>query len=135
VPRGSVKANYDFLSSLWALPTSLSSPLCGAIHKVWESYAPSKVVVFSWQALLSRISTRSNLATRGVVFEGTHMLCVVGVWKPKTIYFSCALWLGLFGFRCICGSVWWRCFRVPFIFSLLVFSRPLNVARSLLKGP
>jgi hypothetical protein len=93
--RYSVKANYAFLSSLWAFPTSLSPPLCGAIHKVWESWAPSKVVVFLWQALLLRIPTRSNLATRGVVFAGEHLFCAVcgggGGWKSKTIYFSCVL--------------------------------------------
>jgi hypothetical protein len=122
----SVKANYDFLSFLWALPISLSPILCGAVHKVWESWAPSKVMVFSWQTLLLRIPTRTNLATRGVVFEGDHLLCRVcgGGVETKIIYSSCYLWLGLFGLRCIGGSMWWRCFLDPFIPFLLVFCPP-----------
>jgi hypothetical protein len=129
----SVKANYDFL---WAHPTSLSPILCGAIHKLWESWAPSKVVVFSWQTLLLRIPTRTNLATRGVVFEGDHLLCRVcgGGVETKIIYSSCYLWLGLFGLRCIGGSMWWRCFLDPFIPFLLVFCPPWNAVRSSLKG-
>lgn len=69
--------NDAFLSSLWALPTSLSLPLCGVIHKVWESWAPSKVVVFSWQALLLRIPTKLNLALRGVALAGDQLSCAV----------------------------------------------------------
>ncbi|WJX66218.1 hypothetical protein P8452_50797 [Trifolium repens] len=56
----SVKANYDFLASRLAPSTSLSPLLCGVVNRVWDSWAPSKVVVFSWQALLSRIPTRVN---------------------------------------------------------------------------
>jgi hypothetical protein len=71
----SVKANYEFLSSWLVIPSSLSTYTCGVVHKVWKSLAPSKVVVFSWKTLLSRIPTRANLATRGVVLEDAHVLC------------------------------------------------------------
>jgi len=37
-----------------------------AVSRVWTSWAPSKVVVFSWQLLLDRIPTRSNLIRWGV---------------------------------------------------------------------
>jgi hypothetical protein len=37
-----------------------------AVAKVWKSWAPSKVIVFSWQLLLDRIPTQSNLVRRGV---------------------------------------------------------------------
>jgi len=31
---------------------------------LWKSPTPSKVIVFSWMALLDRIPTRSNLVVR-----------------------------------------------------------------------
>jgi hypothetical protein len=132
----SVKDNYAYLSSLWALPTLLSSPLCGAIHKVWESWAPSKVVVFLWQALLLRIPTRSNLATRGVVFVGEHMSCAVcggGLETEDHLFLMCPL----------AWSIWvevYRWFGVVEVFpgsihSLFVgFLSSLNRGKKLRKG-
>jgi hypothetical protein len=77
--RYSVKANYAFLSSLWALPTSLSPPLCGAIHKVWESWAPSKVVVFFVASLALENSNKVELGyERGGFCGRAYVLC--GVW-------------------------------------------------------
>jgi hypothetical protein len=83
----SVKENYEFLSSWLAASSPLSTYTCGVVHKVWDSLAPSKVVVFSWQTLLSRVLTKANLVTRGVVLEDVHLLCalVVEVLRPKTI--------------------------------------------------
>jgi hypothetical protein len=73
----SVKSNYDFLAPLLLPTSSLPHSLGGVVHKVWDSWAPSKVVVFSWQTLLSRIPTRANLATRGVLLEAGNVSCAV----------------------------------------------------------
>jgi hypothetical protein len=89
----SVKENYEFLSS-WLATSSLSTYTCGVVHKVWNSWAPSKVVVFSWQKLLSRIPTRANLTTRGVVLEGAHLLCAAcggGVETENHLFLLCPL--------------------------------------------
>jgi hypothetical protein len=64
------------------------------VHKVWKSLAPSKVVVFSWQTLLSRIPTRANLATRGVVLEDAHVLwaaCGGDVETENHLFLLCPL--------------------------------------------
>jgi hypothetical protein len=129
----SVKSNYDFLAPL-LLPTSyLPHSLGGVVHKVWDNWAPSKVVVFSWQTLLSRIATRANLATRGVLLEAGNVSCAVcGRGRnPKTICFSCAPWLGLFGLRCISGLVWWRFFRKILSLISKAFFLRLRVVRDL----
>jgi hypothetical protein len=51
--------------------------LLGTIAKVWNSWVSSKVIVFSWQALLGRLPTRENLVRRGVVLEGPIAGCVL----------------------------------------------------------
>ncbi|KAK2417808.1 hypothetical protein QL285_040065 [Trifolium repens] len=73
----SVKANYDSLYSRLVTPSPLPPSLCGVVTRVWDSWAPSKVVVFSWQALLSSIPTRANLSARGVVLEEDNLSCAV----------------------------------------------------------
>jgi hypothetical protein len=73
----SVKSNYEFLAPLLSSTSSLPHSLSGVVHKVWDSWAPSKVMVFSWQTLLSRIPTRFNLAIRGVVLEAGNVSSAV----------------------------------------------------------
>ncbi|MCI39373.1 hypothetical protein A2U01_0060604, partial [Trifolium medium] len=46
---------------------------------LWFSYAPSKVIVFSWQLVLGRLPTRANLAVRGVFGGDSDPSCV---WCP-----------------------------------------------------
>jgi len=46
----------------------------------WLSYAPSKVVVLSWQMLLGHQPTRANLYKRGVSGRGEEPSCV---WSPR----------------------------------------------------
>jgi len=43
---------------------------------LWKSWAPPKVIVFSWQLLLDRILTRSNLVRRGVPLPHRDLGCV-----------------------------------------------------------
>jgi hypothetical protein len=70
-----VRSLYLFLYNRF-IPTSLLGEyLSKAIAKVWKSWAPSKVIVFSWQALLGRIPTRVNLARRGVISGGESTSC------------------------------------------------------------
>ena len=47
-----------------------------AISRVWKSWAPSKVIIFSWQLLLDRIPSRSNLFRRGVPLPVGGVGCV-----------------------------------------------------------
>jgi hypothetical protein len=123
--------NYAFLSSLWALPTSLSLPLCGVIHKVWESWAPSKVVVFSWQALLLRIPTKLNLASRGVALAGDQLSCAVcgggGVENEDHLFLLCPL----------AWSIWvevYRWFGVVEVFPGSIISLFVGFLSSLKRG-
>jgi hypothetical protein len=62
-----VSANYLFLYNKFLPSSSLGLESIGVIAQVWGSWAPSKVIVFSWQALLGRLPTRANLAYRGVL--------------------------------------------------------------------
>lgn len=48
-----------------------------AFVKLWKSPAPSKVVAFSWMAIIDRIPTRSNLAFRRVLATGDPQGCVL----------------------------------------------------------
>jgi hypothetical protein len=73
----SVKASYKFLSSWLVRPLFLPPSLSSVVYKVWDSWTPSKVVVFSWQTLLARIPTRANLAIRGMILEDVHLNCAV----------------------------------------------------------
>jgi len=44
--------------------------------QLWKSPAPSKVVAFSWRALLNRIPTRSNLIRRNAIPTSVNSHCV-----------------------------------------------------------
>jgi hypothetical protein len=45
------------------------------LARVWKSWAPSKVIVFSWQLLQNRVPTRQNLFKRRVIRDPDHALC------------------------------------------------------------
>jgi hypothetical protein len=47
-----------------------------ALAKVWDSWTPSKVIVFSWQTFLERLPTSSNLAHREIVLIGEAASCL-----------------------------------------------------------
>ncbi|KAK2435218.1 hypothetical protein QL285_020294 [Trifolium repens] len=99
----SVKSNYVFLAPLLSSTSTLPHSLRGIVHKVWDSWALSKVVVFSWQALLSRIPTRANLTIRGVLLEGGNVSCAVcggGVETEDHLFLLCpfawSIWVEVF---------------------------------------
>ncbi|PNX78366.1 hypothetical protein L195_g034344 [Trifolium pratense] len=65
----SVSAMYMFLYGKFLPPSFLGLIPAGVNAKVWDSWAPTKVVIFSWQALLGRLPTKENLMRRGFAFE------------------------------------------------------------------
>jgi hypothetical protein len=69
-----VKNGYCFLASNF-LPEVVWRGVDGSIvKKVWDSFAPTKVVIFSWQLLLQKLPTRYNLARRGVLLSPAQRL-------------------------------------------------------------
>ncbi|MCI20435.1 hypothetical protein A2U01_0041597, partial [Trifolium medium] len=56
----SVKVNYSIILNRLS-PSFLPSDKAMVLSKVWASWAPLKVTLFSWQALLTRIPTKFNL--------------------------------------------------------------------------
>jgi hypothetical protein len=54
----SVKENYSFLLDKLSPSSFLSSEKATVLFKVWVSWAPSKVAVFSWQALFDKDSNK-----------------------------------------------------------------------------
>lgn len=73
----SVNSSYKVLENLVLADAGLSAEEEGAFEMLWKSSAPSKVVVFSWMAIIDRISTRSNLAFRRVLPIGGLRECVL----------------------------------------------------------
>jgi hypothetical protein len=96
-----VNLMYHFLYNRFSPSSSLVLASADSLAKVWSS-APSKVIVFSWQALLGRLSTRSNLARRGVVLVGgsTCVFCGLFDETENHLFASCSwawsVWLKVF---------------------------------------
>jgi hypothetical protein len=71
-----VKNGYCFLASNF-LPEVVWRDVDGSmVKRVWDSFAPTKVVIFSWQLLLQMLPTRVNLCRRGVLRSPSQCLCV-----------------------------------------------------------
>jgi hypothetical protein len=88
----SVKVNYSYLSSKLPSTTFLSLRQCKVLQRVWCTWAPSKVIVFLWQALLSRIPTKLNLAARGVILVGGYAMyafCGGGLKSKDHLFILC----------------------------------------------
>jgi hypothetical protein len=49
----------------------------GVFEKLWKSPAPSKVVAFTWKALLNRIPSKVNLAVRNILDPSESLTCVL----------------------------------------------------------
>lgn len=60
---------YHLLSQSSARVLRISDQVLASLNMVWKSFVPSKVVSFSWQLLLDRVPTRSNLISRGVITD------------------------------------------------------------------
>lgn len=77
-PDGSYSVKFAY-SSLIKDSSAISSPhgdIMRAIARVWKSWAPFKVVVFSWQLILDKIPTRCNLQRCGVPLSVRDLGCV-----------------------------------------------------------
>lgn len=62
----SVKSAYSNLLRGLLVEAAPEGVVLQAVSSVWNSWAPSKVIVFSWQLLIDRIPSRRNLIRRGV---------------------------------------------------------------------
>ena len=73
----SVSSTYKLLEEFMVLEDGLSVEEEEVFIKLWRNLAPSKVVAFSWMALMDRIPTRSNLAYRRILAPGEPCGCVL----------------------------------------------------------
>jgi hypothetical protein len=73
----SVRSSYRVLEEGVLLQEGLSVLEEEVFDNLWKSPAPSKVVAFSWMALMDRIPTRVNLRHRSVLDPGDPCVCVL----------------------------------------------------------
>ena len=74
----SVRGTYHFL-------TAPDEVLVGnGIHNVWHQLVPSKISVFAWRLLCTRIPTKTNLLRRRVLHQN-DILCVGGCGCSETV--------------------------------------------------
>jgi mannosylglycoprotein endo-beta-mannosidase len=78
-----VKSAYDLLVDYGESPI-LSSYEMKIFTKIWESPAPSKMVVFSLQLFHNRLPTKDNLYRRGVLELEVGVNCVWCVSNPES---------------------------------------------------
>jgi hypothetical protein len=88
----SVKSAHDLLVELGDNPI-LSAWELKIFSIIWESPAPSKVIVFSWQLIHDRLPTKDNLSSRGVLHQDSDTNCV---WCGQTTESSKHLFLHCF---------------------------------------
>jgi hypothetical protein len=73
----SVNSSYRVLENLVVEEEGVNVEEGKIFSSLWKSPAPSKVVAFSWLALLDRIPTRANLARRHSLAPRESTLCVM----------------------------------------------------------
>ncbi|GAU48842.1 hypothetical protein TSUD_186170 [Trifolium subterraneum] len=73
----SVKSTFLALSRSTTNEVILSVEEQRLLPKVWKTWAPSKVAVFSWQLLQDRLPTRQNLWHWGVIGDVSASMCVL----------------------------------------------------------
>ncbi|XP_024636569.1 uncharacterized protein [Medicago truncatula] len=74
--RYSVKSACSFLIKDLMVMGIPQGEVLKAVSRVWKSWAPSKVIVFSWQLLLDMIPSRSNLIRWGISLPEGGVGCV-----------------------------------------------------------
>jgi hypothetical protein len=122
-----VKNGYVFLSENFLPHTNLQDSECRILKCAWESLAPMKVKVFSWQLMLQRLPTRVNLARRGVFtspIQAQCGWCSSEVESDTHLFTKCdvavEVWLGTHSWLGIITAVPWNIshsfesFVVPF---------------------
>ena len=75
--RYSVKSAYSLLINGLPASGAPQGDTLRAVARVWKSWAPSKVMVFSWQLLLDKSPTRFNLVRCGVPLTNDGLGCVL----------------------------------------------------------
>ncbi|GAU38174.1 hypothetical protein TSUD_264000 [Trifolium subterraneum] len=115
----SVRALYCYLAGIIVPPIVLDLELVTDLGFVWKSFAPSKVIVFSWQLLLRRLPTKKNLFKRGILSDDSKKICVL---CPMNI--ECEG--HLFGW-CDFASTLWRKFFIWFGWDGAVPRDPLEI--------
>ena len=75
--RYSVKSAYSILIKGLLTAGTPEGVVLQAVPRVWKLWGPSKVIVFSWQLLLDRIPSRSNLTRRGIPLPVGGVDCVL----------------------------------------------------------
>ncbi|GAU29855.1 hypothetical protein TSUD_379450 [Trifolium subterraneum] len=117
--RFSVSSLYCFLSGSILPPISLNPDFVRDLGFLWKSWAPSKVVVFSWQLLRRRLPTRENLGKRGICDNGTDsncVLCPLELESEGHLFCGCAF----------ASTLWTKIFKW-FGLGLVVPSDPLDI--------
>jgi hypothetical protein len=94
----SVKSSYCYLVEELEAAGEEEVGLVNVLSHIWESPAPSKIIAFSWQLLLDRIPTRTNLEKRGMLPVGAPWECLgcVGMCENSTHLFlhcPCVMWV------------------------------------------
>jgi hypothetical protein len=86
-----VKDGYGFLSDNFLPQLEISQDCRRNLRWIWYSFAPLKVIIFSWQVLLQRLPTRMNLIKRGLLAPPSTPCCVfcMLVEETESHLFSC----------------------------------------------
>lgn len=66
---------YQFLSNKYSLTSLVRDERGKFLARLWESYAPSKVISFPWQFLRRRLPKRVHLAKKGMFIRGDDFGC------------------------------------------------------------
>ena len=91
--RYSMKSAYSSLLNGLSVSSIPQGEVLKAVSRVWKSWAPSKVIVFSWQLFLDRIPSSSNLFRRGVPLLVGGVGCVfchVPLESATHLFLSCS---------------------------------------------
>jgi hypothetical protein len=106
----SVKSSYCYLVEELEAAGEEEVGLVNVLSHIWESPTPSKIIAFSWQLLLDRIPTWTNLEKRGMLPVGAPWECLgcVGMCENSTHLFlhcPCVMWVWGEIFKCLGISI------------------------------
>jgi hypothetical protein len=71
-----VKDGYSYISENFLPQMNINNECRQVLKGNWDSFAPLKVVIFSWKLVLLRLPTRRNLAIRGLFDARSSPCCV-----------------------------------------------------------
>jgi hypothetical protein len=85
-----VRSTYRVLEEGVPLQEGLSVLEEEVFANLWRSSAPSKVVAFSWMALMDRIPLKANLRRRNILAPGEPCICVLcGERETSHLFLHC----------------------------------------------